>query len=67
MVGTSIKKMLKYIYLVHVLGLSEIPLEDGIVGETFGNLIAEQFRRIKKGDRFWHETSDPTARFTPGR
>lgn len=58
-------------YLTHsdylIAGLSELSLQDGLVGETFGNLIAEQFRRIKLGDRFWHETDDVNTRFDFGK
>ena len=50
-----------------VVGLSELPLPNAVVGETFGNIIGEQFRRIKFGDRFWHETDDATTRFTDGK
>lgn len=34
------------------------------MGETFGHIIAEQFRRLKYGDRYWHETSDKEVGFT---
>ncbi|KAF6029143.1 hypothetical protein EB796_012540 [Bugula neritina] len=45
-------------------GLSETPVEGGIVGPTFANVIGKQFELLKYGDRFWHETDDPTTRFT---
>jgi len=46
-------------------GLSEPSLPGGVVGPTFGCIIAQQFQRLKRCDRFWHETTDPNIGFTP--
>lgn len=39
-------------------------MHGGIIGPTFGCIIGMQFSRLKKCDRFWHETSDPFVRFS---
>ncbi|XP_048519800.1 uncharacterized protein LOC109542192 [Dendroctonus ponderosae] len=45
-------------------GMAERPLQGGIVGPTFGCIIAIQFRQLRKCDRFWYENKDPVVRFT---
>ncbi|XP_057373480.1 peroxidasin homolog [Daphnia carinata] len=45
--------------------LAENPLPDGLLGPTASCIIADQFVRAKRGDRFWYETDDPLLRFTP--
>ncbi|KAJ8678537.1 hypothetical protein QAD02_014324, partial [Eretmocerus hayati] len=45
-------------------GMSERPLQGGMVGPTFACIIAIQFRQTRKCDRFWYETDDPTIRFS---
>lgn len=47
-------------------GVSEIPFGTGVVGETFGTLIAKQFALLKRGDRFWYETEHRGIAFTRG-
>lgn len=38
-----------------------------LLGPTLTCLIADQFYRLKVGDRFWYESSDPTLAFTLGK
>nr|XP_031825686.1 uncharacterized protein LOC116423983 isoform X1 [Nomia melanderi]XP_031825687.1 uncharacterized protein LOC116423983 isoform X1 [Nomia melanderi]XP_031825688.1 uncharacterized protein LOC116423983 isoform X1 [Nomia melanderi]XP_031825689.1 uncharacterized protein LOC116423983 isoform X1 [Nomia melanderi]XP_031825690.1 uncharacterized protein LOC116423983 isoform X1 [Nomia melanderi] len=45
--------------------LAEFPKADGLVGPTFTCLIADQFVRLQRGDRFWYETPDEPYSFTP--
>lgn len=45
-------------------GMSERPLQGGLVGPTFACIIGIQFRQLRKCDRFWYETEDPNLRFT---
>lgn len=46
-------------------GLAERPVRGGIVGPVFACIIAQQFSNLRKGDRFWYESSDRNAGFTP--
>lgn len=45
-------------------GMSERPLQGGLVGPTFACIIGIQFRQLRKCDRFWYETDDSNIRFT---
>ncbi|XP_064614515.1 LOW QUALITY PROTEIN: chorion peroxidase-like [Liolophura sinensis] len=45
-------------------GVSEVPVHQGAVGPTFGNILAKQFNALKKGDRYWYETSEQPQAFT---
>ncbi|KAL0279639.1 UNVERIFIED_CONTAM: hypothetical protein PYX00_001148 [Menopon gallinae] len=45
-------------------GLAEIPVEGGMLGPTFTCLIADQFLRLKVGDRYWYENGEAPQAFT---
>lgn len=47
--------------------LAEIPESDSLVGPTFACLIADQFTRLQKGDRYWYEFAEQPYPFTEGR
>ncbi|CAG9787474.1 unnamed protein product [Diatraea saccharalis] len=50
-------------------GLLEEPVEGSVVGITFGHILADQFSRIKRGDRYFYENGpdvNPGA-FTPSQ
>lgn len=63
----------KYIYKsVHDLdlwsaGVAETGYKKGLIGETFACIIAEQYSRTVRGDRFWYENPGFPSSFTPAQ
>lgn len=41
-------------------GLIEAARENGLVGSTFGDIIADQFSKFRRGDRYFYEHSPET-------
>ncbi|KAH7934089.1 hypothetical protein HPB49_021404 [Dermacentor silvarum] len=48
-------------------GMNEPALPDGDVGRTFAAIIAEEFRRLKLGDRFYYEHEGQAGSFSEGQ
>ena len=48
-----------------VAGLSETPLEAGLVGPTFSCILGNQYKNLRRADRFWYESKSGTG-FKPG-
>ena len=45
-------------------GISEPVVDGGLLGETFGELLAIQFHRVKFGDRFFFDNKRGHAGFS---
>lgn len=45
-------------------GLAEKPAHDAMVGETFQNILVDQFQRLRSGDRYWHENTMSQAQLS---
>ena len=44
--------------------MNEFPLRGSAVGFTFGCILTQQFRNLRRGDRFWYERNDQKVGFT---
>lgn len=44
--------------------LAETPFEGSLLGPTYTCLIGRQFKKTRKGDRFWYEMIDDVGSFT---
>lgn len=45
---------------LYVGGILEAPVPDGVVGETFAEIISDQFARLKEGDRYFYSEGPKT-------
>lgn len=52
---------------LYMAGMSErVTSNGGILGHTFSHIIADQFARLKEGDRFFYELGGQPSSFTIG-
>lgn len=47
--------------------MTERSVRGGLLGPTMACIVADQFIRARKCDRFWYENDLPGVRFTPGK
>ena len=52
---------------LYIGGLVERHLPGSMLGPVFSCIIADQFARLKEGDRFFYEHGGHPNSFTPGR
>lgn len=48
-------------------GVSEKPLEGALLGQTFVCLVGDQFARLRRGDRFFHEEGGQVSSFSESK
>ena len=49
---------------LNIAGVSEKNLEGAAVGPTYACIIAEQFMRLKRGDRYFYDLAGQSGSFT---
>ncbi|XP_067941582.1 chorion peroxidase-like [Watersipora subatra] len=42
---------------LYIAGVTEFPVQGGLIGEVFANILGDGFRNSRKGDRFFFESS----------
>lgn len=53
---------------LYLAGMSEkVDSSSGILGPTFLHIIADQFARLKEGDRYFYELGGQIGSFTNGK
>jgi peroxidase len=52
---------------LYVGGLSETPINGGLLGPIFSCIVALQFRDFKKGDRYFYESGPSATAFSKGK
>ncbi|EDO30120.1 predicted protein, partial [Nematostella vectensis] len=59
----KLRKVYKHVDDVDLFagGIMEIPVKGGSLGPTFTCLVANQFARLRRGDRFWYERPGRTG------
>ncbi|XP_037793052.1 chorion peroxidase-like [Penaeus monodon] len=61
----SLKRVYKHVDDIDLFigGMAETPVKGSLVGPTFACILADQFLRLKVGDRYWYETNNPDTQF----